>query len=300
MKTNNNFTILIVDDEEINIELASLYLEEEHYRLLKAFSAQEALEFISKESISLILLDINMPHVDGFELCTMLKQESNTKDIPVIFLTAQTNIDYISKAFEVGGSDYITKPFNTLELKARVKVQIQNIAYLEEIKAKQSKLAQLSITDPLSKLYNGLFFDSQVKTFQNRGESFWIFYIKINNFEKINNLYGFHNTNRLLKKFSLILKETFMKNAIVSHLFSAHFAILTKAYSQTDMLKIYRELLKNIKTDKSLNNAIELSCILFYNDKQKKLALPLIYKKIQTNLTQMQESNKKIMVIMND
>ena len=297
MKTNNNFTILIVDDEEINVELASLYLEEEHYTLLKAYSAQEALESISKEQVSLILLDINMPKVDGFKLCSMLKSEQKTKDIPIIFLTAQTNIDYITKAFEVGGSDYITKPFNALELKARVKVQIQNIAYLEEIKAKQSKLAQLSITDPLSKLYNGLYFDSQVKTFQNKKESFWIFYIKINNFEKINNLYGFHNTNRLLKKFSLLLKETLVKNAVIAHLFSAHFGILTKAYDPRDIQKIHKEILNNIKKDKNLQHSIELSCIMLYNDKNTPLALPLIYKKIQTNLATLQDTHQKFMLI---
>ena len=297
MKTNNNFTILIVDDEEINIELASLYLQEENYKLLKAFDAQQALELISKEHISLILLDINMPQIDGFKLCSMLKQESATKDIPIIFLTAQSTIDYITKAFEVGGSDYITKPFNPLELKARVKVQIQNIAYFEELKKKQSKLAQLTITDPLSKLYNGLYFDSQVKTKQKNKESFWIFYIKINNFEKINNLYGFHNTNRLLRKFSFILNNTLFNNAIVAHLFSAHFAVLTKEYSTTDMKKVYRTLLENIKKEKTLQNSIELSCILLHNTNKNPVPLPIIYKNIQINLAVMEDSNQKLMVI---
>ena len=297
MKTNNNFTILIVDDEEINVELAALYLQEENYSLLKALNAHDALSIISQKKISLILLDINMPKTDGFTLCRILKEESKTKDIPIIFLTAQTDIRYITKAFEVGGSDYITKPFNSLELKARVKVQIQNIAYLEEIKTKQSKLAQLSITDPLSKLYNGLFFDSQIKTFQKQKESFWILYIKINHFEKINNLYGFHTTNRLLKKFSTLLKETLFSNAKVAHLFSAHFGVLTKAYAQKDMQAVYKKILENIKEDKNLQNSIELSCILLYNDKEKPLTLPLIYKKIQTNLVTLQDTNQKIMVV---
>jgi len=297
MKTNNNFTILIVDDEEINVELAELYLQEENYKILKAYSATKALSLISKNPVSIILLDINMPRTDGFTLCSLLKEEEKTRDIPIIFLTAQTDISYITRAFEVGGADYITKPFNALELKARVKVQIQNIAYLEEIKVKQSKLAQLSITDPLSKLYNGLFFDSQIKTFQNRGESFWILYIKINHFEKINNLYGFHNTNRLLKKFSNLLKATLYKNAVVAHLFSAHFGVLTKAYSTQDMQKLFKELLDNIKKDKNLQNSIELSCILLYNDKESTLSLPLIYKKIQTNLTNLENTNQRLLVL---
>ena len=297
MKTNNNFNLLIVDDEEINTELAALYLKEEGYQIFTALNAEDALKTLSRNKISLLLLDINMPKVDGFKLCSMLKEEKKTADIPIIFLTAQNDIKFVTKAFEVGGADYITKPFNALELKARVKVQLQNRAYLEEIKAKQSKLAQLTITDPLSKLYNGLYFDAQIKTLQSKEEAFWIFYIKINNFEKINKLYGFHNTNKLVRIFSKLLTKTLFKNAIVSRLFSAHFAVITKAYSQDDMQKLYKLLLDTIKTDKTLKGSIEFSSLLIHVPKKNPPSLEMIYKKIQTNLNLLENSNNKIMVI---
>jgi diguanylate cyclase (GGDEF)-like protein len=297
MKTNNNFNLLIVDDEEINTELASLYLQEEGYKIFTALNAQDALKIISRKQISLILLDINMPHIDGFKLCAMLKEEQKTQDIPVVFLTAQNDIDFITKAFEIGGADYITKPFNPLELKARVKVQLQNIAYLEEIKEKQSKLAQLSITDPLSKLYNGLYFDAHIKTLQSKEEAFWIFYIKIDNFEKINKLYGFHNTNKLVRIFSKLLTKTLFKNAIVSRLFSAHFAVITKAYSKEDMQKLYKLLQDTIKKDPTLKGSIEFSAILIYVPEKIPPSLPLIYKKIQTSLTLLENSNNKMMFV---
>jgi len=297
MKTNNNFNLLIVDDEEINTELAALYLKEEGYQIFTALNAEDALKTLSRNKISLLLLDINMPKVDGFKLCSMLKEEKKTADIPIIFLTAQNDIKFVTKAFEVGGADYITKPFNALELKARVKVQLQNRAYLEEIKAKQSKLAQLTITDPLSKLYNGLYFDAQIKTLQSKEEAFWIFYIKINNFEKINKLYGFHNTNKLVRIFSKLLTKTLFKNALVSRLFSAHFAVITKAYSQDDMQKLYKLLLDTIKTDKTLKGSIEFSSLLIHVPKKNPPSLEMIYKKIQTNLNLLENSNNKIMVI---
>lgn len=297
MKTNNNFNLLIIDDEEINTELASLYLQEEGYKIFTALDAENALKIISRHQISLILLDINMPKVDGFRLCTMLKEEQHTQDIPVIFLTAQNDIRFITKAFEVGGADYITKPFNTLELKARVKVQLQNIAYLQEIKAKQSKLAQLSITDPLSKLYNGLYFDAQIKTLQKEQKAFWIFYIKINNFDKINKLYGFHNTNKLVRIFSKLLTKTLFKNAIVSRLFSAHFAVITKAYSKEDMQKLYKILLDTIKKDPTLKGSIEFSALLIHIPDKSAPSLSIIYKKIQTNLTLLENSNNKMMML---
>ena len=148
MRTNNNFHVLIVDDEKFNIELVAVYLKEEKYQLSFALNAKGAIEQVMKSDINLILLDINMPGKDGFEVCEMLKADYKTRDIPVIFLTAQTDIEYISRAFEVGGVDYISKPFNGAELKARVKTHLQNVAYLEYIKDRQTKLAQISVTDP--------------------------------------------------------------------------------------------------------------------------------------------------------
>jgi len=297
MKTNNNFTILIVDDEEINTELASLYLQEEKYRIKTALSAQDALNIISLEDISLILLDINMPGVDGLQLCSMLKAEKKTQDIPVIFLTAQTDISFVSKAFEAGGADYITKPFNVLELKARVKVQLQNIAYLDEIKAKQSKLAQLSITDPLSKLYNNLYFDAQLKTKLLGGENFWIFYIKINHMERLNTLYGFGNTNKLIRLFSKVLERTLFKNATTARLFSAHYASINNNYSLEDMKKQYKILIDTIKKESALKENINLSCILYPVDAKKETGIQNIYKKIQKTLAKMQNDDIKLMVL---
>ena len=139
MKTNNNFRILIVDDEKINIELVAAYLKEEGYQLSYATNAVSAIESVMNKDINLILLEINMPGKNGFDVCKILKSDDKTKDIPIIFLTGETDIDSIICAFEVGGVDYITKPFNGVELKARVKTHLQNVAYLEEIKHKQSK-----------------------------------------------------------------------------------------------------------------------------------------------------------------
>jgi len=134
MKKNEKFTILIVDDEMLNIELAAVYLKEEDYKVIYATDAISAIENVSKKKINLILLDINMPGKNGFDVCRILKEDKGTKDIPVIFLTAQTDIEYIQKAFETGGVDYITKPFNGVELKARVKTHLQTISYIEDTK----------------------------------------------------------------------------------------------------------------------------------------------------------------------
>jgi len=280
MKTNNNFHILIVDDEPFNIELAEAYLEEEGYQLSFAKNAQETFAQVSKQSIDLILLDINMPGKDGFEVCQALKLDTATKDIAIIFLTAQTDVDYISRAFEIGGADYISKPFFGLELKARVRTQLQNVAYMQEIKAKQSKLAQLTITDPATKVYNSLYFDSQVKMHQNRKESFWIVYIKIDRFEKIHQLYGYSTANKIIRQFSALLKEASYSNAIVARIYGINFGIMLKDYDEASVKKMYESIFLQISANKNLSKVLTFSTVL-YNVKDSSLTLPLIYKNIE-------------------
>jgi len=297
MKSNNNFNILIVDDEKLNIELAAVYLKEEGYKLSFALNAKSAFELISKKEIHLILLDINMPKMDGFAMCKILKEEKETKDIPVIFLTAQTSIEYISEAFEVGGVDYLSKPFNPQELKARVKTHLQNLAYLQEIKHKQSKLAQLTITDNLTKLKNSLYFDAQIKSFQNQNQNFWILYIKINRLDKINELYGFYGTNKILRRFAKILEKAVFTNAVTAHLFGADFAVLLKDYDKELIVKLYKTIDSALANDKEIGEIVKTSTI-FYNVTNSVLETPKIYRNIYKGMHTLYESaNSKYLFI---
>jgi len=120
MKSN----ILIVDDSYANIDILNELLGDE-YDVLVATNAQDALELAKKEIPQLILLDIVMPDMDGYEVCKILHKEAKTKYIPVIFITAKTDELSIEKAYDVGGVDYITKPFKPKELLAKVKKELK-------------------------------------------------------------------------------------------------------------------------------------------------------------------------------
>lgn len=120
-----NMKILIVDDVSDNIQVAMNILKEENYLLSFAMDGFEALELIKTEEIDLILLDIMMPKLDGFEVCRRIKLLDEKKDIPIIFLTAKTDIDSIAKGFKLGGVDFITKPFHPEEILARVKNHLE-------------------------------------------------------------------------------------------------------------------------------------------------------------------------------
>lgn len=119
-----NAKILAVDDTELNIDIIVNALQD-NYDLRVAMKGSEALRLIHEELPDLILLDINMPEMDGFEVCQKIKQIPGAEDIPVIFVSANSHLESKIKAFELGGVDYIVKPYNVFEIKSRINTQLE-------------------------------------------------------------------------------------------------------------------------------------------------------------------------------
>lgn len=119
-----NTKILIVDDVPANLNILREALEIEGYNIIAAPRGEIALQIAQRTRPSLILLDIMMPGIDGLETCRRLKANSDTADIPVIFITAKDETGCIVEGFEVGGVDYITKPFRHEEVRARVQTYL--------------------------------------------------------------------------------------------------------------------------------------------------------------------------------
>ena len=117
--------ILIVDDIPKNIQLLGNILANNGYNVAVATSGKQALSILHKRMPDLVLLDIMMPEINGFEVCQRIKENEAFKEIPVVFLTAKHDVDDKVRGFEVGGADYITKPFETAEVLARVQMQLQ-------------------------------------------------------------------------------------------------------------------------------------------------------------------------------
>lgn len=134
MPKNENILILIVDDNPQNIQLLASMLNKNGYKIAIAKSGMEAIRFTSKKLPDIVLLDVMMPEMDGFEVCETLKKCADTKHIPIIFLTAKTEMSTIVKCFEIGGADYVSKPFNFEELLARIQTQVRLKKAFDEIK----------------------------------------------------------------------------------------------------------------------------------------------------------------------
>ena len=121
----NQPKVLMVDDTPANLELLSVMLKGRGYRVRAAVSGRLALQAARNDPPDLILLDISMPGMDGYEVCTQLKADERLKDIPVIFLSALSETIDKVKAFGTGGVDYITKPFQFEEVEARVETHLE-------------------------------------------------------------------------------------------------------------------------------------------------------------------------------
>ncbi len=118
-------TVLVVDDTETNREILAATLDKD-YEVSVATDGKSALEIIGEKTPDLVLLDIRMPGIDGYEVCRRLKADSNTRDIPVVFITGMNQVQDKTRGFKLGAVDYITKPFEIFEVKARVKTHLIN------------------------------------------------------------------------------------------------------------------------------------------------------------------------------
>lgn len=138
----SKYTVLIVDDVPSNVLLLKIMLEQAGLQVISADGSEEALKKLETENVDLILLDVLMPKMNGFELAQQLKTTTVYKDIPIIFLTALNSTSDIIKGFELGAADYVSKPFNKEELMVRIHHQLSLLEAVRTIKQQSEELKQ--------------------------------------------------------------------------------------------------------------------------------------------------------------
>jgi putative two-component system response regulator len=138
------FKVLIVDDNKVNVELIRSQLKPNGYDLSVAYDGEEALEKIEKSPPDLVLLDLMMPKISGYEVCRSIKQNKNTQFIPVIVITALQELDDKIKAIELGADDFLVKPFNKLELSTRIKSLLHMKSLHDDLETSENILFSLA------------------------------------------------------------------------------------------------------------------------------------------------------------
>ncbi|SCM59542.1 Alkaline phosphatase synthesis transcriptional regulatory protein PhoP [Petrimonas mucosa] len=140
IKDFSGYKILVVDDIPANVLLLKMMLEQSGFGVLTAQGAEEAFSRLEEEQVDLILMDVLMPGVDGFELAKQLKEHSDYQEIPIIFLTALNTSTDVIKGFQLGGDDFISKPFNKEELLVRIRYQLNMLEAKRTIKRQTAEL----------------------------------------------------------------------------------------------------------------------------------------------------------------
>ena len=237
-----NKTILIVDDTVENLDILGELLSK--YDVVDAISGEDALAIVNDEKIDLILLDIMMPNMDGYEVCQRLKNSVETKDIPIIFITAKTDEDSIEKAYDVGGIDYVAKPFKPKELLARVKRELQ----LQEL---QAELKLLASTDPMTKLYNRRYFTKMSKhsldLSKREKKELSLIMIDIDKFKNVNDTYGHKVGDDVIITLSNKLLVDQRKSDIICRYGGEEFVILLPNTSLTGATIVAKKIRKDIE-----------------------------------------------------
>ncbi|PKM89228.1 MAG: hypothetical protein CVU87_05800 [Firmicutes bacterium HGW-Firmicutes-12] len=139
-RTEKSAEIMVIDDTFESLQLLVGILRDKGYRLRPANSGKIALASIKVRRPDLILLDVRMPGMDGFEVCQKLKADPNTKKIPVVFVTALDEVKDTIRGFELGGADFITKPFQPEEVIARVNNQLEMLFLRQELEQSNESL----------------------------------------------------------------------------------------------------------------------------------------------------------------
>jgi len=251
--------ILIVDDVPMNIQLLAETLRME-YQVLIAASAKRALEIaMSDKPPDLILLDILMPDMDGYELCFQLKNDSQTKNIPIIFITSKNQTYDEEKGLKLGAVDYITKPFYIPIVKSRIDTHLN-------LKLKTDLLEKLAMIDGLTNLYNRRYFDIKLKeTWKGakRDKSeFVLLLIDVDYFKNYNDMYGHLLGDDALKYISRIIENSLMRPYDTSARYGGEeFTVILPDTDIKGGYEVAERILNSIRLSKIEHNA---SCISSY------------------------------------
>ena len=254
--------ILIVDDYPENIRFLSSILESKGYQTRKATSGLAALKAVETTPPSLILLDIRMPQMNGYQVCQQLKNNPNTAYIPVIFLSAADEVTDKVEAFRVGGMDYVTKPFHVEEVLVRVQNQLNIVMaqqtirklnyYLEqrvkdrtqELEVVNAQLLEMAFCDSLTRLPNRAMLNQRLQTSLKRQQTepdyrFSLFYLDCDRFKNINDSLGHQAGDELLIAIAQRLQSSLTEVDLLARLGGDEFVILLEDFldSQTPIQK---------------------------------------------------------------
>ena len=248
--------VLIIDDSPTNLQVLAACVKDEH-RVKVATSGEQCLIIAQSDpQPDLILLDVEMPGMNGYEVCKYLKSSPQTSEIPIIFVTGLQGDKDEEKGLALGAVDYITKPIRPAIVIARVKTHVT-------LKLQRDKLNKMAFFDQLTGLYNRHYLidmaTKKVSRALRHHYDLWVFMIDIDHFKSINDTYGHPMGDKILKDVAHVLALENRSEDVVARFGGEEFVVLFDPCSKEDALMKADRILKKIKDLKPHNISVTVS-----------------------------------------
>ncbi len=242
--------ILVADDLAQNLQVLGSLLDSAGYATTFATSGTQAIERAKTARPDLILLDLMMPGIDGLQTCAALKQEPQTCKIPIIFITASHDKDRVLDAFELGAVDYVTKPFESKELLARVKTHLELKRAKDELERALAEVERLAITDPLTGLFNRRYLyaigEQEFERTCRYGAPFCVLMLDLDRFKTINDTYGHAVGDEVLRSTARCLRQTLRQSDVVGRFGGEEFLAILPSTPLAQAVTVAQRLRKAI------------------------------------------------------
>ncbi|MBS1111842.1 MAG: response regulator receiver modulated diguanylate cyclase [Nitrospirae bacterium] len=270
--------ILLVEDSEAQAGITNNALQRSGYEVILASDGISAIKAIVAASPDVVLLDLILPGMSGTEVCRWIKHNNDTKGIPVIMLTALSSVDDKASGIKAGADDYLPKPYNEIELNAKIYAALRTKALQDELRQKNKQLGELlakmgalAITDPLTGLYNRRQFDAVLEAEWKKSQRYnypvSCLLLDIDFFKAVNDTYGHKAGDLVLIEIANILKKSIRDVDTVARWGGEEFIAMFPHTDKTQSLIVAQRMLEKVSVhefeqfpDKCLTASIGLSC----------------------------------------
>ena len=250
-------TILLVEDDPLQAKVTFDYLEKQGYHAILARDGKSAIKIVKTKPVDVILLDLVLPDIDGNEVCRWLKLNHDTKGIPIIMLTVKSSTMEKVAGLKAGADDYLPKPYNEVELNARIFASLRTKALQDELREKNrqmeivlSQVETLAITDPLTELFNRRHFEAVIEKEFNRTVRYKsptsCLMIDIDRFKSINDEYGHRTGDMVIREIAKIIKDCLRKVDTIARWGGEEFVILLPGTGKEKAFTAAERIMKTV------------------------------------------------------
>lgn len=244
MSATRDTTLLVIDDDPNVHELVDFHLEGVVDEMIHAVLPGQGIKMAGECSPDVILLDIDMPKMDGFQVCRKIRECESARDIPILFLTKDKSVHHIAKALDTGGTDYVTKPFHAIELQARVRVALRTKRLVDLLK-------EHGRIDALTGLNNrGAFDEGLDAAFANHvrnGQPFGLLLLDLDHFKSVNDTHGHGIGDEVLRQAGVAIRSMCRPYDLAARYGGEEFAIIFNQTEADDVERIALRLLDRIR-----------------------------------------------------